>query len=55
MLPLGNDKKDRYAKLSFLGEGQVSNYCNLIGESITFQGFPLLPFSSLLFTRRGTL
>lgn len=25
MLPLGDDKKDRYAKLSFLGEGQVSN------------------------------
>jgi len=25
MLPNPNDKKDRYAKLSFLGEGQVSS------------------------------
>lgn len=29
MLPLGDDKKDRYAKLSFLGEGQVSNSLNM--------------------------
>lgn len=41
MLPLGTDKKDRYAKLSFLGEGQVSNKCDCIAESTTYKSFPL--------------
>lgn len=55
MLPNANDKTERYAKLSFLGEGQVSPPPRNINPTIHNNvRIPLSHRSLPQFTRRAT-